>query len=173
MLAYAILIYVLACVSAVPLHNDAAFRPYGKIEQPANTKVKSIVRGYGTQNFTCNGGKFEPLGAVARLYDLSSVQTQLPENKATKTPKLSKFDTPLIGNPVGYHSSVIGADGKAEPVWAFGPNLDIHGRLLEAADSPVAPGDNVRWLLLAATGKGQYADFVIRSETLGGYAPSR
>lgn len=169
-------LFLLIPVSAIPIEGVTGFRPFGKVEQPANTKVKTIVRGFGTQNFTCTtDGKFMPLGAVARLYDLSSVQMQLPENKATKQARMSKFDTPLIGQPIGYHESEIGSDGKAAPVWSFANDMQsrFHGKLLEAVDGPVAPAENVKWLLLGASGKGQYADYVIRSETLGGLPPTR
>jgi hypothetical protein len=109
---------------------------------PASQHAVLTVQGQGVQIYTCKAGKWEFVAPAARLFDASGVE-------------------------VGSHG-----DG---PVWHLLDGSSVLGKVI--AKTPSQDAGSVPWLLVKAvssngTGKLTGVEFIRRSDTKGGVAPS-
>ncbi len=109
---------------------------------PATEHAVLTVQGRGVQIYTCTAGQWVFVAPAARLFDKNSVE-------------------------VGTHG-----DG---PVWHLQDGSSVYGQVV--AKTPAADAGSVPWLLLKGiksdgTGVLHGVEFVRRSETKGGVAPT-
>lgn len=109
---------------------------------PATQHAVLTVQGQGVQIYTCKAGQWVFVAPAARLFDANGIE-------------------------VGSHG-----DG---PVWHLQDGSSVRGKVSAKTPSP-DPG-SIPWLLLKAAGSdgaGKLAavEFIRRSETKGGVAPS-
>lgn len=162
---------------------------------PANSKLVSVVLGYGTQNYTCNdSGTYTSIGSVAKLVDASCALSFIasflsPEFNITtvydsttpvevKLNELKSFpfsgDYYLVANASGTPPNTI------SPLFDFRSGAakgDPEGFVImnksDSVPSPVDPANNIDWIHLTAIPcDGQFASTAYRFLTLGGQPPA-
>lgn len=149
-------------------------------------KVKSVLVGRGTQNYTCDAGNAsaEPkaAGAVATLFDASCVAALYPD-LLEKIPgmalRFNLSDPEQLGasplTPVGVHYFT----GPTTPFFDIGDGNEIYGKKDDDAPAPTSAAKGqlgesaVAWLKLSSV-EGTTGDVkeVFRVTTAGGAPPA-
>ncbi|KZT51749.1 hypothetical protein CALCODRAFT_420745, partial [Calocera cornea HHB12733] len=148
--------------------------------------LSQVTIGFGTQNYTCTGGKFVNVGALAQVFDISCIQ-ELPAISANLAAAINEIQG-LEGGiafenwiaKVAQWSGFKLADhyfdtssGSLAPVFNFqvsGGDFVI-GKKLQDLPDPTNPAVNVDWLQLTAVA-GDAAKFLVREQTAGGQPPA-
>jgi len=154
---------------------------------PANTTLIQVTLGFGTQNYTCQSGKFVNVGAVAEVFDISCLQS-LPPIASALAPSALALSTAANASTVdlltlittvarmsGYQLAnhyFDSSTGALSPVFNFAVSGGSYFVGKKAVDIPAPTGtQDVDWLLLQNV-RGSAAVYVVREETAGGQPPT-
>ncbi|KAK1221547.1 hypothetical protein PQX77_015666 [Marasmius sp. AFHP31] len=163
--------------------------PIAGLQAPSHA-VSLIALGVGTQNYTCGEtGTFASAGAVAALFDVSCLSSDLPALSASafnvwnklppSTPAVSALGSiPGLNKfSMGDHYFTTNPSGGISPKWdmtngAFKGNSDAFVIAAKSGGVPSPAGSsNVDWLYLTKS-SGSLADEIYRTETHGGQPPA-
>ncbi|KAL8280099.1 hypothetical protein RQP46_007429 [Phenoliferia psychrophenolica] len=157
--------------------------------------TRYVALGRGVQNYTCTAGAWTSAGAVAKLYDISSLpESCFPSLTAIPTSALTTTFSgaparlpsgPAPGNPSAIKSAIVKAflgnhffvsvNGTLTPEFHFtgikGPGQFVLAKVTGRLPSPNSPTVNVPWLQLAKQ-SGDLASTVYRLNTAGGQPPT-
>ncbi|KAK4690048.1 hypothetical protein P7C73_g74, partial [Tremellales sp. Uapishka_1] len=145
---------------------------------PSGQAVSMVTTGRGIQNYTCTGGAYVSVGAVANLYDVSCLlanSSWCEDDLNTVLPTLafnalSFPDT--SGLPVKVHHFFTTSTGTLSPEFATASDHVIASKTASLA-SPNSTATDVAWLQLTAiAGQGTLAQSVYRLETVNGQPPT-
>ncbi|KZT51750.1 hypothetical protein CALCODRAFT_503164 [Calocera cornea HHB12733] len=153
---------------------------------PSSDSLSQVTIGFGTQNYTCTGGKYVNVGALAQVFDISCIQESkvISTNIAAMINEIQGIAGGIgLENWLGSLASMGGfkladhyfdtSSGTLAPVFNFqvsGGDFVI-GKKLQDLPDPTNPAVNVDWLQLTAVA-GDAAKFLVREQTAGGQPPS-
>ncbi|EJU04605.1 hypothetical protein DACRYDRAFT_98501 [Dacryopinax primogenitus] len=151
---------------------------------PSNASLIQVTIGFGTQNYSCQSGKYVNVGALAQVFDISCI-----ENLSVISSLLSsginelELALPSVG-PFAAKLATMGgfkladhyfdtSSGSLAPVFNFAVSKGgfAIGKKLQDLPAPVNPQTNVDWLQLQAVA-GDAAKFLVREQTAGGQPPA-
>ncbi|KAF8273396.1 hypothetical protein EI94DRAFT_1826148 [Lactarius quietus] len=155
-----------------------------------NTSATYVTLGVGIQNYTCTAGNYTSIGALAKLFSISSLYGS-PEFDTiqdcvyktwvqdSNTDPLNDDVVDLIQNNFGL--KLLGThffneyNGSSDPEFDFTETTGVPSDYVIATKtasipSPTNATDDVAWLFLTAV-SGSLAKDVFRVETVGGQPP--
>ncbi|ORX36444.1 hypothetical protein BD324DRAFT_628870 [Kockovaella imperatae] len=160
--------------------SDIVVPAPAKFTSPSDQNQVIATVGRGVQNYTCSGGSWVSIGAVASLYDIAPVVdfTHLPiQTISSMLPKMALKLLPFptrVGPRVDIHHYFVNMPNTtaASPKFESATSSVILKKL-DSVDAPNKATD-VAWLQLEALpGQNGLASYVYRLYTSGGQPPSK